>query len=252
VILFLTYHRIQADGAPLPKREFYAVTRTALAGHLRRLAAAGLRPADVATISAGVATGTRQCYLSFDDGTADHYELVLPLLREMNLRAVFFVPTAKLDRPDHLTRAQLRELAQAGQTIGCHSHEHKRMDILSAAEVRRQLDTAKKILEAETGAAPWIFAPPGGYANPTVRAAALEAGFRVIRTMRWGFNRKPDLTNLEAVPLHRYMTDRQFHRILAGRQSGLIYRGKELVKPLVPIRAYERFRALMIRTIRTH
>jgi len=252
VILFLTYHRICAGGKPDLDQEFYIVTRNRLAKHLRDLIAAGMSPLDAITLLTSADPTTRRGYLSFDDGTPDHYEVVLPLLKKFNLRAVFFVPTAKLDRPGHLTRAQLRELADAGQTIGCHSHEHKRMDTMSAEQIRQQLDTSKKILEQATGVTPWIFAPPGGFINPGVRNAALESGLRVIRTMRWGFNRKPDLTDLETVPLNRHTTDRGFQKILAGRQSRLLYRSKEVAKALVPALQYERLRALVFRTARTN
>lgn len=252
MILFLTYHRVCADGMPDSNREFYTVTRTKLAQHLRELVAAGVPPLDAPTVTASVDSSTRRSYLSFDDGTLDHYELVLPLLTEFKLRAVFFVPTAKLDQPGRLTSVQLRELVDAGHTIGCHSHEHKRMDTMTAKEIRQQLNTAKKILREQTGVEPWIFAPPGGYINSTIRNAALECGLRVIRTMRWGFNRQLDLTSLETVPINRYTTDRQFQKILAGRQSRLPYLAKEAAKALVPIRAYERLRALVFRRTQSH
>ncbi|MCU0783750.1 MAG: polysaccharide deacetylase family protein [Verrucomicrobia bacterium] len=252
MILFLTYHRVCADAKFAQDREFYAVSRSTLAQHLRDLIAAGMSPLDLSTLSTSADQTSRRCYLSFDDGTQDHCESVLPLLQEFNLRAVFFVPTAKLDQPGRLTRSQLRELADAGQTIGCHSHEHKRMDTMSAGEIRRQFDTSQKILRQETGAAPWIFAPPGGFINSAVCAAALDSGLRVIRTMRWGFNRQPDLTALETVPLNRHTTDRQFQKILAGRQSRFLYLGKQAAKALVPARAYERLRALAFRAARTN
>ena len=160
---------------------------------------------------------------------------------------MFFVPTARLGRPGYLTTVQLRELADAGHTIGCHSHEHKRMDTMSGEEIQRQLQTSRKILRDTTGVEPWIFAPPGGFLNAAMRAAALRSGLRVIRTMRWGFNRRPDFAALETIPLNRHTRDREFQNILEGRQSRLLYWGKQAAKALVPARAYERLRGWIFR-----
>lgn len=247
MILFLTYHRVCATDAERDPAEVYTVSAEQLAAHLQALEAAGLTPAPPETLLQPDAASVGRCYLSFDDGTSDHAELVLPALRARNWRAVFFVPTAKLDRPGRLSRTQLRQLADAGHTLGCHGHEHRRMDTMRAGEMCEQLDTALRILRESTGAAPWIFAPPAGYLNGALRAAALERGLRVIRTMRWGFNRRPNFTALETVPIYRDTDAAAFAAILAGRQPRGLYAAKETLKALVPIRVYERLRLLAFR-----
>ncbi|MDW8309081.1 MAG: polysaccharide deacetylase family protein, partial [Verrucomicrobiales bacterium] len=213
--------------------------------------AAGLPPRPPETLRESAGEPAPCCYLSFDDGTRDHLEMVLPALHARNWRAIFFVPTAKLDQPGRLTRAQVRQLAEAGHTIGCHGHEHRRMDTMSPDAMGEQLDTALRILRDVVGGAPWIFAPPGGYLNAALRAAALERGLRVIRTMRWGFNRRLDLTALETVPIHCDTDARAFAAILAGRQPRALYAVKETLKALMPIGVYERLRALAFR-LRRH
>lgn len=246
MILFLTYHRVHVPGDEKPP-DVYTITPGTLAAHLDALEAAGLRPSSPETLVEPLSPGARRCYLAFDDGTVDHAQVVLPELCRRGWRAVFFVPTGKLDRPGRLSREQLRQLADAGQTIGCHGHEHRRMDRLGREEIHRELDLAVRTLREVTGTGPWIFAPPGGYMNAMLRAAALERGLRVIRTMRLGLNRRADVTALETVPVHRLMTARQFEAILAGRCSRPLYLAKETLKALVPIRIYERLRALIFR-----
>lgn len=241
MILFLTYHKVCAGRGE--EAEFYTVSRPVLARQLRAVAAAGLQPLGPADLTKARPAADRRFMLSFDDGTKDHAETVMPLLNSLNLRAVFFVPTAQLNQPGYLSSAQLKELAAAGHTIGCHSHEHKRMDVLSKDEIQHQFEQSRSILRDATGVEPWIFAPPGGFINAAVRAAALHSGLRHIRTMRWGFNRQPDLAALETVPINRHTSDRQFQNILEGRQSRLVYFGKQAVKTLVPARAYERLRS---------
>ncbi len=244
MILFLTYHKVVAppDGDP----DFYTVSRDELARQLDALAAAGRSPMDVAALRTPGPPAAPQCFLSFDDGTPDHHQIVFPLLQQRGLRGVFFVPTARLNRSGYLSSAQVRELADAGHTIGCHSHDHQRMDVMSSEEIQRQLKTSQDILRDTIGVEPWIFAPPGGFTNAAVREAALRSGLRVTRTMRWGFNRQPDLTALETIPLNRHTREREFQKILEGRQSRLLYWGKEAAKAMVPARAYERLRGWVI------
>jgi peptidoglycan/xylan/chitin deacetylase (PgdA/CDA1 family) len=242
VILFLTYHQVCAEAKPAKDREFYTVSRDTLAEHLQSLVTAGIPPLEPSRLASPKPAAGRQCFLSFDDGTADHYELVIPVLKQFNLPAVFFVPTAKLDRPGYLSRAGLRALAAAGHTIGCHSHVHQRMDAMNNHELGAQFQAACRIIQDETGRAPWIFAPPGGYINSAVKTAALQSGMGVIRTMRWGYNRKPDLTQLETIPINGRTGPAQFQRILEGRQPRHLYFAKEVIKAFVPTRVYERLR----------
>lgn len=100
MILFLTYHRVCTDATPDSERDFYTVARSTFARHMRELIAAGLAPMNPRTLCATADPATPRCYLSFDDATQDHHETVLPVLQQLDLRAVFFVPTAKLDQPD--------------------------------------------------------------------------------------------------------------------------------------------------------
>jgi peptidoglycan/xylan/chitin deacetylase (PgdA/CDA1 family) len=246
MIPIFTYHKVSpgdAGGGP----EFYTVSRGQLARHLEALSLAGRHCVSAETLLGDDATNSGNFILSFDDATPDHYEVVFPLLQERGLRAVFFVPTAKLNQPRRLTEAQVREMARAGQTIGMHSHEHKRLDVLDDDELRKRIRTSREIIGNLTGVQPWIFAPPGGYLSEHIREVALGFGVRAIRTMRWGYNQPMDLTALETIPLNRYTDDRKFSRMLASRQSPFIYSGKQAVKALIPARAYERLRRALFK-----
>jgi len=231
----------------LCERDFYTISRDVFRAQLELLGRARLFPVDAALIRNSVPPDTKRCFLCFDDGTVDHYEIAFPVLQQLGMRATFFVPTIKLDRPGYLTRGQIREMTLAGHTIGCHSHQHERMDSLSEEEAAGQIQLSVQHLRKATGVAPWIFAPPGGFASEAVVRAAVAAKLGVIRTMRWGFNRKPDLLALETIPLTRHTTARQFSKILQGKFSPLQYTGKEAIKALLPSRAYEIFRGALFK-----
>jgi peptidoglycan/xylan/chitin deacetylase (PgdA/CDA1 family) len=241
--LIFTYHEVR-DGASEGDADFYAISPAQLSHHLATLAAQGRQSAALEELLAEKAPPEDRYIPTFDDGTADHYDVVFPLLEKNHCRASFFIPTAKLDKPGYLTRAQVKELAAAGHGIGSHSHEHQRMDILPDDEIRRQISLSQSIIAEITGVKPAAFVPPGGYINGQVRAAAAELGVRLIRTMRWGYNQKLDLLGLETIPINHYTDDEQFIKLLEPRGRSLLYTGKETLKRLLPMRGYEKLRRL--------
>jgi peptidoglycan/xylan/chitin deacetylase (PgdA/CDA1 family) len=150
-----------------------------------------------------------------------------------------------------MTNAQVRELATAGHVIGFHSHEHQRLDLSSPDEIRRQVTLSLQIINDITGTKPLIFAPPGGYINSRIREATLELGVPAIRTMRWGYNKKLDLTSLETIPINRHTSDKKFLNILESHDSSLLYAGKETLKRLIPLRGYELLRNLLFKFMKS-
>lgn len=237
MILFLTYHKVLPAHGNTPK-EFYTVTTDQFERHLTLLQDHGMRPLALESLLAGSPPAGPRYLISFDDGTRDHVEQVLPILQRRTCRALFFVPTAKLNRPGQLTDGQVRELAAAGQIIGSHSHEHRRLDRLRDEDIRAQLDLSLRIVADLVGAKPICFAPPGGYMNQRVETVALESGLRVIRTMRWGYNQRLDLTRLETVSPNRFTTEAGFRRFLGCRGRRSAYFAKEFSKRILPERSY--------------
>jgi peptidoglycan/xylan/chitin deacetylase (PgdA/CDA1 family) len=244
MILVLAYHKVLRD--PDPESGFYTLQASQLERQLELLAQSRLYPLSPDELLSGQPLPQPAYLLTFDDGTADHYEVVLPLLARYERRAVFFVPTAKLDRPGYLTSKLLTELSRAGQTIGLHSHEHRRLDQMEEEDVRTQMQLSRQTLGDLTGAQPRFFAPPGGYMNQRIRKVALESGVRVIRTTQWGFNPQPDFTALQCVQITRHFTENEFRRLLEFRgRSALLYAAKEITKKMIPSRAYESLRGLV-------
>jgi len=243
--LILTYHRVCGDESQ--PRSFYDVPLPALERHLAALHAAKVPPLDPAALPGTAGPGY---LLTFDDGTRDHAEVVAPALRARGERGIFFIPTAKIGTPCCLTAAEVRALTDAGHIVGCHSHEHARLDRLGAAQVRAQLTTALDRLREITGRDTAWFAPPGGFSSATVRAVAAELGLRAVRTMRWGRNDPLRLDRLECIPLSRAISPGRFEKILDGHGLAwlkALYFGKQALKAFLPLRAYERARANVFR-----
>jgi peptidoglycan/xylan/chitin deacetylase (PgdA/CDA1 family) len=240
VILILTYHKVIRSSNS--ESDFYTITAEKFTRQLELLAKSNLRPLAPEALLTPQPDST-PCYaLTFDDGTEDHQQIVLPLLQKHNCRGIFFVPTAKISCPGYLSPEGVRQLSRAGQSIGLHSHEHRRMDRFTEEDLRVQFELSQNTLGELTGVRPVLFAPPGGYINSCVRRLAAEAGVRVIRTMRWGYNRKPNLTDLECIPINRYIDEKEFGRILKFERKNGLYSAKQVARTILPARVYAALR----------
>ena len=240
MILILTYHRVLRQPHARPK--FHDVSAEAFERQIEALAERELKPLALGELLDSRSIRQPSFILTFDDGTEDHFETVLPVLARKQWHGVFFVPTADLNRPGFLHDGQVKKMSQGGHYIGLHSHEHRPMTRLSEPEAKEQMVKSQSILTKLTGAPRRIFAPPGGYISMALRNFASEAGVSVIRTMRWGFNRRVDLMNLQCVPMHRGITEKDFARVLQFRGANLLYLFKETLKRALPEKAYNKLR----------
>lgn len=246
-MLFLTYHII-AD-SETGAGELFTVSAKTLREHLTRLKMHGFEAGTVDALTSGQLAGKR-CFVTFDDGTIDHLDTVAPILEGEGFRGVFFIPTEKIGGTGRLERSHIEELHRRGHEIGCHSHEHRRLDTMSDWELDRQLEQSCELLGEITGSRPRILAPPGGYTGRRVRSACERAGMKALRTMKWGINQKPDLLDLETIALYRDFPMARFEKILNGqglRSLRALYFGKQMLKALLPISLYERARNLVFR-----
>lgn len=247
-MLFFTYHRVCRDRCE-DDGGFYTVTVEEMERQLAMLTSKGFHAGALPALLAGE-RDDRAAFITFDDGTRDHVELAAPLLERLGWRGIFFIPTEKIDRPGRVTAAEVRALAAAGHEVGCHSHEHRRLDTLAESEIRAQLAASCARLAELTGQAPRIFAPPGGYSGEAVRRAAAAAGLRALRTMAWGLNRPPRLDALATIPLNRSLSTARLGKILDGRGLAwlrTLYLAKQTCKAFLPVHFYERARRKIFR-----
>lgn len=124
--------------------------------------------------------------LTFDDGNASDLEIALPLLKQMDCTATFFIVTGRIGTPHHLSWAQVRELHEAGMTIGSHSVSHPDMRKLDADGQREELLASRLHIEDELGAAVTAFSFPFGKFNDGLVGLVREAGYSVACTSRHG------------------------------------------------------------------
>ena len=130
----------------------------------------------------GLAPGTRQLALTYDDGPNDPHTLrLLDVLAKHEVKATFFL----IGRFVQLRPEIAREIAKAGHAVGNHTFTHPLLTFKSAAQIRQELSDCRLALqdaigEAFTGKAANLFRPPFGGRRPSVLRIARELGLEPI------------------------------------------------------------------------
>jgi peptidoglycan/xylan/chitin deacetylase (PgdA/CDA1 family) len=185
----LVYHSVR----PHPKKEsvyqdFYDVTPELLRRQLEYLKENGYAAISFDALADyfddGIPLPKKSVILSFDDGWKNQYEYAFPLLQEFEMTATFFIFTNAVNRGNHLTWNELREMRDAGISIEAHTKMHPYLiKITDTEELAREIAGSKKILEEELGVQVTSFAYPFGQYNDASIEEVKTAGFRVARSL---------------------------------------------------------------------
>ncbi len=121
--------------------------------------------------------------LSFDDGPDPAgTPPVLEALADSGARATFFVLGRHVAEQPQLAR----RIEAEGHEIALHGMEHRRHDLLSAAEAEAELTAGIEAIEMATGNRPIWYRPPFGASSPTLAAACGTLGLRLAYWSAWG------------------------------------------------------------------
>lgn len=222
----LVYQSVAAHYAGEPRAQRLAeVPDSVFALQMRSLVERGFHAIPLATLVDALerhaTVPDRSVVLTFDDGWANHYRNVFPILRRLGLTATFFVYTTPIGSDGrYMTWEQLSEMQAAGMTIGAHSWTH---GPLTEAHkwLRDEVTASRNELAHHLGRAPEFFAYPAGAWDADVVAAVRAAGFRAARVASGGtWNAAEDLYHLRAVPVTEDM--QVFARMLDAASSSSV------------------------------
>lgn len=125
--------------------------------------------------------------LSFDDGYRDFYTDVFPILKKYNVKAVSYIVSGFLDKPNYMFTQQLKEIAKSGLVeIGAHTVHHLALRGFDSLLVRTEVFDSKKDLENLIGAPVVSFAYPDGSFDDQAIRIVKEAGFKSAVTTLHG------------------------------------------------------------------
>jgi peptidoglycan-N-acetylglucosamine deacetylase len=143
----------------------------------------------------GLARGSKQLALTYDDGPNDPHTLrLLDILAKHQVRATFFLIGRYVrQRPEIV-----RELAAAGHVVGNHTFTHPLLIFKSAAEVRKELEACDRTLSDAVGKYSGLFRPPFGGRRPAVLRIARQLGLDPVMWNVTGYDwNAPSVEHIE-------------------------------------------------------
>ena len=125
----------------------------------------------------GLAPGSRQIALTYDDGPNDLHTLrLLEVLAKHGVPATFFLIGKYVQQRPELARA----IVHAGHIVGNHTFTHPFLTFQSAQEIHRQLTQCRSALENAIGHHSNFFRPPFGARRPAVLRIARSLGLEPV------------------------------------------------------------------------
>jgi len=133
----------------------------------------------------GLARGSKQLALTYDDGPNDPHTLrLLEVLAKHNVKATFFLIGRYVRQRSEIAR----ELATAGHTAGNHTSSHALLTLKGQAEIRRQLSDCGAALSDAIGEHSNLFRPPFGGRRPAVLRIARQLHLEPIMWSVTGYD----------------------------------------------------------------
>ena len=197
----LEYHMVTEN--PRPGAEKYVVPPADFAEQLDYLASEGyttITPQDYARARKGKQTlPEKPVILSFDDGYEDNHRVVLPMLEERGMKAVFYVVTNDIGLPGYMTWDNLFDMERRGMEIGSHTANHIPLTTLPPEKKREELRLSKLMLEWKGLKTIYSFSYPTGAYDEGIVTMLAEEDYLTAVTGEAGLN------NVETNPylLHR-------------------------------------------------
>ena len=175
--VILMYHRFGEDSFPSTNiriEQFEAHIAELSSGPYNVLPV----PEIVAAIREGRELPDRTIGITVDDGYLSVYTDAFPRLQAAGFPFTVFVSTDPIDRKfaGFMTWDQIREMQDAGVTVGAHTATHLHMPANSLERNREDMTRANARLKSELGAVPALFAYPFGEASNETRALIRELG----------------------------------------------------------------------------
>ena len=185
--------------------------------------------------------------ITFDDGWADNYTNMFPILKEYDLTATIFVITGFIGQSNYMDWNQLREMSEAGISIQSHTASHKPLAQLSKAEIEYEIETSKKTIEDALGEKVSFLSLPHGVFNDKVLKIAQDAGYQAVCTSDPGYSHEyKNLPVMKRINISDQFQMGTFNKILEKNEAVIFpmllsKKVKNMAKKVVGYDLYRRF-----------
>lgn len=115
--------------------------------------------------------------ITFDDGSKAQYDTASRILDKYNFKGVFFIMTVTIGKPNYMNQKEIKDLADNGHIIGCHTWDHHKITDYKKEDWALQLLKPKKLLEKITEKPVTSFAYPYGIWSRAAADSVKSIGF---------------------------------------------------------------------------
>ncbi|SEA21234.1 Polysaccharide deacetylase [Flavobacterium gillisiae] len=180
----LCYHNIKNfDASAGPMTKVYSVKPADFAAQMKALSVAGyhtILPAQLYEYL--VHDGplpSKPIMITFDDTRGEQYSIGAAEMEKYGFKGVFFVMTVSINRPNYLSKEQIKELSDTGNVIAAHTWDHHMVTKYSGDDWNTQLVKPKAKLEEITGTPVSYFAYPFGLWNTAAIPEIKKSGYQM-------------------------------------------------------------------------
>ena len=120
----------------------------------------------------------KKMLLTIDDGFSSFYKKAWPILKKNKIPFIIFINTETIGASGYMDWEQIKEIAKFDFVhIGNHSHTHGYLVDKTDDEIRKDIETAKKILKKELQYETKFFAYPFGEYKESYKKIVEDLGF---------------------------------------------------------------------------
>lgn len=217
----LCYHQIR-DWRPRDSRSAkdYIVPVEAFRKQIQMLADSGyhtILPDQLyAYLATGAALPSKPVMLTFDDTDLDQFTIARPELDKYGFKAVYFVMTVSLGRPNYMSKAQVKQLADEGNVIGSHTWDHHNVKKYQGRDWVTQIEQPTRKLEEITGQKVRYFAYPFGLWNPAAIPELRQRGFVAAFSLAEKRDQQDPLFTIRRIIASGYWSPRTLHNSMVN------------------------------------
>lgn len=216
--IVVMYHRVDVSAPDDAISERLTISPEQFADELRSIHRMGLRTIGIGELARDVKSGQFPAHavlLTFDDGYSDQFRYAFSILQHFGDRATFFVNTATIGTPDHLSWRDVEMMARAGMSIECHGVDHVDLATLAVPAQTYQIDRCVQELAAHINEPILAYAyPSGSFDEQTVtleRQAGLLFGFTTDPRFQLDFGSPYEISRIRVM---NGMSDARFSELL--------------------------------------
>ncbi|GAB49920.1 polysaccharide deacetylase family protein [Mobilicoccus pelagius] len=130
-----------------------------------------------AHLTQGVELPAKPVILSYDDGKDNQPEIAFADLTARGMKGTWFIMTVVVGNDGWTTKDQIRQVADAGHVIGCHTWDHHDVRKYGAKDWATQFEEPRALLQKLSGQDVDTFAYPYGAWNTAALPHLQKAGY---------------------------------------------------------------------------